>query len=111
VEELGMINRLIDNTRIHFGMMLKLICLSVTFQVILASALLNDDAWAGSWQSIQAGGMSVELYVPATAPKLENKRALMISLHGCVQTNTVLRDHGNWKGLSPFAAPHTQQSG
>jgi poly(3-hydroxybutyrate) depolymerase len=91
-----MINRLIYTTGIHFGAMLKLICLSVTLQVIMASALLNVNAWAENWQSIHAGGMSVELYVPATAPKLENKRALMISLHGCVQTNTVLRDHGNW---------------
>jgi poly(3-hydroxybutyrate) depolymerase len=91
-----MMSRLIYNAMIHFGVMLKLICLSFTLQVFLASALLNVKAWAGSWQSIQAGGMSVELYVPTTAPKLENKRALMISLHGCVQTNTVLREHGNW---------------
>jgi poly(3-hydroxybutyrate) depolymerase len=91
-----MINWLIYNKRIHFEVMLKLIFLSITLQVIMTSAFLNAKAWAGSWQTIQAGGMSVELYVPTSSPKLEDKRALMISLHGCAQTNAVLRDYGNW---------------
>ena len=43
-----------------------------------------------------AGGMTVELYRPSTAPALPGGRALMVSLHGCVQTSQVLKNGGNW---------------
>jgi poly(3-hydroxybutyrate) depolymerase len=75
---------------------IKMICFYVGLQLVMVPALSFTLVWAGNWQNIQAGGMSVELYVPKTAPKLDNKRALMISLHGCAQTNKVLRDLGNW---------------
>lgn len=39
--------------------------------------------------------MNVKLYVPATAPALADKRALMINLHGCVQTASTLASAGN----------------
>ena len=51
---------------------------------------------AGSWSQRTAGGMTVELYRPTTAPALPGGRALMVSLHGCVQTSQVLRNAGNW---------------
>jgi poly(hydroxyalkanoate) depolymerase family esterase len=77
-------------------MAIKLIGLYIGLQLLMIPAFSFSKVWAGSWRTVSAGGMSVELYVPATAPKLADKRALMVSLHGCVQTNRVLRDQGNW---------------
>ncbi|WP_226900280.1 extracellular catalytic domain type 1 short-chain-length polyhydroxyalkanoate depolymerase [Nonomuraea phyllanthi] len=51
---------------------------------------------SGAWSSRSAGGMTTQLYVPDTAPELGAGRALMVNLHGCVQTSTALRDGGNW---------------
>ncbi len=41
--------------------------------------------------------MEVHLYLPESPPKLAGKRALIINLHGCIQTNEDLRDLGNWE--------------
>ncbi|MCR8670477.1 PHB depolymerase family esterase [Agrococcus sp. HG114] len=51
---------------------------------------------AGSWSTETIAGMSVHLYVPSSAPALAAGRALMVSLHGCVQTATDLRGGANW---------------
>ncbi|OIJ24216.1 extracellular catalytic domain type 1 short-chain-length polyhydroxyalkanoate depolymerase [Nocardioides luteus] len=53
-------------------------------------------AAAGTWTTRTAGGMTTQLYVPGTAPTLGTARALMVNLHGCVQTSANLRDGGNW---------------
>jgi poly(3-hydroxybutyrate) depolymerase len=53
-------------------------------------------AAAGTWSARTAGGMTTQLYVPSTAPTLGTGRALMVNLHGCVQTSAALRDGGNW---------------
>lgn len=53
-------------------------------------------AAAGAWTARTAGGMTTQLYVPSTAPTLGTGRALMVNLHGCVQTSANLRDGGNW---------------
>ncbi|WP_200926184.1 extracellular catalytic domain type 1 short-chain-length polyhydroxyalkanoate depolymerase [Sphaerimonospora mesophila] len=62
----------------------------------------GDDAppASGAWSSRSAGGMTTQLYVPGTAPKPGAGRALMVSLHGCAQTSTALRDGGNWAGTA-----------
>lgn len=53
-------------------------------------------AATGSWTTETIAGMSVRLYTPASAPALPAGRALMVSLHGCVQTASVLQSAGNW---------------
>lgn len=53
-------------------------------------------AAAGTWTARTAGGMTTQLYVPSTAPTIGTGRALMVNLHGCVQTSANLRDGGNW---------------
>jgi poly(3-hydroxybutyrate) depolymerase len=83
-------------SKISMKVVISLICLFISLQIFMVLIFPNAQTWAGNWKSITAGGMSVELYVPTTAPKLADKRALMISLPGCVQTNIILRDHGNW---------------
>lgn len=53
-------------------------------------------AATGSWTTESIGEMNVRLYTPASTPTLGTGRALMVSLHGCVQTASVLQTAGNW---------------
>lgn len=60
--------------------------------------------------------MNVKLYVPATAPALADKRALMINLHGCVQTASTLASAGTWQAVADaygmvVAAPDAPNGG
>lgn len=57
-------------------------------------------AISGQWSTETIAGMSVHLYTPTTAPALASKRALMIALHGCAQTNTDMRTGGNWEATA-----------
>lgn len=50
----------------------------------------------GTWTTETIAGMSVRLYTPTTAAALPAGRALMISLHGCVQKASDLQSAGNW---------------
>ncbi|HRO95221.1 PHB depolymerase family esterase, partial [Citricoccus sp.] len=50
----------------------------------------------GTWTTETIAGMSVNLYVPETAPAHPDGRALMVTLHGCVQKAADLRNGGNW---------------
>lgn len=59
-------------------------------------------AAAGSWSSEEVIGGTLEtfVYIPATDPALNGKRALMISLHGCIQDNEDLVEAGNWEAVA-----------
>ncbi len=51
----------------------------------------------GSWNtSSSLAGMEVHLYTPTSATT-NGKRALMIALHGCAQSNEVVRDNWSWE--------------
>ena len=50
----------------------------------------------GTWTTETIAGMSVRLYTPTTEAALPAGRALMISLHGCVQKASDLQSAGNW---------------
>ncbi|MGD6980606.1 MULTISPECIES: extracellular catalytic domain type 1 short-chain-length polyhydroxyalkanoate depolymerase [Citricoccus] len=50
----------------------------------------------GTWTTETIAGMSVDLYVPETTPAHPDGRALMVTLHGCVQKAADLRNGGNW---------------
>jgi poly(3-hydroxybutyrate) depolymerase len=50
----------------------------------------------GTWTTETIAGMNVNLYVPETAPAHPDGRALMVTLHGCVQKAADLRNGGNW---------------
>ncbi|ANS79197.1 Translation initiation factor 2 [Serinicoccus hydrothermalis] len=52
---------------------------------------------AEGWSTETIAGMSVQLYVPQSAPALSSGRALMVSLHGCAQTASTLRTGANWQ--------------
>ena len=72
------------------------LALGAALAVVLAPLVTAPATAAGSWSQRTAGGMTVELYRPSTAPALPGGRALMVSLHGCVQTSQVLKNGGNW---------------
>ncbi|MCL8025906.1 extracellular catalytic domain type 1 short-chain-length polyhydroxyalkanoate depolymerase [Nocardioides bruguierae] len=57
-------------------------------------------AAAGSWTQETVAGLGVRLYTPTTAPALDGRRALMVTLHGCVQTNADLATGGNWQATA-----------
>ena len=71
--------------------------------VLAASCLLacagGASAYTGSWSAEQTvgGKLKTFIYTPATAPALNGKRALMVSLHGCVQKNDDIKNDGNWE--------------
>ncbi|KUJ84867.1 DUF5011 domain-containing protein [Microbulbifer flavimaris] len=69
-----------------------------------ASALfiLSVQASAGSWSTEQVvgGKLRTFVYTPTTDPALNGKRALMVSLHGCVQKNDDIKNDGNWEAAA-----------
>ena len=68
--------------------------------VFLLFLLASGVAKAGQWWQEDIAEMPTQLYLPATAPQLAGKRALMISLGGCGQQaagNTEFRDQSNWQ--------------
>jgi poly(3-hydroxybutyrate) depolymerase len=52
---------------------------------LVAASAPPASAASGTWSTETIAGMSVRLYTPATAATAGAGRALMISLHGCVQ--------------------------
>ena len=49
-----------------------------------------------TWSTETIAGMTVNLYVPETEAAHPDGRALMVNLHGCVQTAANLTSGGNW---------------
>ncbi|MBU3917934.1 PHB depolymerase family esterase, partial [bacterium] len=45
-------------------------------------------------------GLPYHIYVPSTQPSAGNGRALMISLHGCVMSHSIMRDRANWEPIA-----------
>ena len=73
--------------------------LAVFSMFLILVFFTNSLVSAGSWSHETIGGLDTYLYVPSTTPPtmLEGKRALMVSLHGCIQTNSDIQSGGNWE--------------
>ncbi|MFL0811533.1 MAG: PHB depolymerase family esterase [Agarilytica sp.] len=57
----------------------------------------NTNAQPGSWTTESSlDGMEVHIYTPTTSTA-NGKRALMISLHGCAQSNEIVKDNWGWE--------------
>ncbi len=80
------------------------------FAVLMAAFIfLSANVHAG-WSSTEArlggsGGKQTWVYTPNSSiagnPNIiDGKRALMINLHGCAQSNEDLKDAGNWVGVA-----------
>ncbi|MFL0810252.1 MAG: PHB depolymerase family esterase [Agarilytica sp.] len=58
----------------------------------------------GGWQTETLGGLSVHIYTPSgeatVEPHVADKRPLMLGLHGCFQSNDLMRDKGNWEATA-----------
>ena len=65
--------------------------------VAILSVFSFSPALGVTWDSEHLAGMNVELYAPTTPPLLGGKRALMVSLHGCLQTAQSYKKAGNWE--------------
>lgn len=76
--------------------MKKIINKPVLGLLTLLLIAISTSSWSGSWNTESISGMTVYIYTPTTTPARNNKRALMINLHGCAQTNSVLKNGGNW---------------
>lgn len=59
---------------------------------------INFQSSAGSWttENHLSGMDSVHIYVPTTMPIINNKRALMINLHGCLMSNSDMKNNAGW---------------
>ncbi len=64
----------------------------------LSLVLFSATAHAGSWrpEATVGGKLKAHVYVPTTSPALADKRALMISMHGCGQTHHDFKSGANW---------------
>ncbi|MBC8067267.1 MAG: PHB depolymerase family esterase [Deltaproteobacteria bacterium] len=63
--------------------------------VLLAPQLVH-----AAWETRELAGTSVELYTPAGVSPIGDGRGLLVGLHGCAQTATVLRDHAGLEGTA-----------
>ncbi|WP_237064798.1 extracellular catalytic domain type 1 short-chain-length polyhydroxyalkanoate depolymerase [Microbulbifer guangxiensis] len=65
-------------------------------------SMASHGALAGSWTEERefAGELDTFLYVPSSEPRIGSGRALMVSLHGCVQRNDTIRESGNWEAVA-----------
>jgi len=65
--------------------------------VLIATTLpVSAASAAGAWTTETIAGMQVKLYTPTTMPAIGGERALMVNLHGCIQTSANLQAGGNW---------------
>ncbi len=63
-------------------------------------AFIGSNALAAEWQVVENAGMEVRLYKPDSEPLVNDKRALMISLHGCAANMNGaqwMQEKANWK--------------
>ncbi len=76
----------------------KQMCIPVVICFLSSIILMSNTANAGAWrsESTVGGKLKTHVYVPTTTPALNNKRALMVSIHGCGQTHTNFKDGANW---------------
>ncbi|XQW86423.1 PHB depolymerase family esterase [Thalassotalea piscium] len=72
--------------------------------VILFSSLISIcfQSHADNWTTEDnlSGMDSVHIYQPTTTPLINNKRALMINLHGCLMSNTNMKEHAGWSQVA-----------
>jgi poly(3-hydroxybutyrate) depolymerase len=63
---------------------------------VAAAAFATPAAWAGNWNTAQEtlNNHPTWIYTPSSSLQ-GGKRALVIALHGCDQTNTQIKDWGN----------------
>ncbi|GHE82438.1 extracellular catalytic domain type 1 short-chain-length polyhydroxyalkanoate depolymerase [Thalassotalea profundi] len=66
--------------------------------LFISSFVVSFQSFSGNWttENNLSGMDTVHIYLPSTPPKINNKRALMINLHGCLMSNTDMKKHAGW---------------
>ncbi len=62
----------------------------------MTSAVVDAGSWRNNGQETDIGGLDTFVYVPTSAPALDGKRALMVSMHGCSQPNNDFKAGAGW---------------
>ncbi|MGH8660065.1 MAG: extracellular catalytic domain type 1 short-chain-length polyhydroxyalkanoate depolymerase [Gammaproteobacteria bacterium] len=70
--------------------------------IVIGVCMFATPLLAGTWtrENGLAGMDFVSLYVPTTTPAVGGKRALMINLHGCVQSADDFKNGNNWESVA-----------
>ncbi|CAN5427952.1 hypothetical protein BH11ACT8_BH11ACT8_29040 [soil metagenome] len=88
----------LKTTATSVGAVLAIVVAAVA--LALGSGATTGAQAAGAWTSETLAGMNVRIYVPTSAPAIADGRALMVNLHGCIQTNADLASGGNWQATA-----------
>jgi len=70
-------------------------------RLLLAATVIASPATAAaSWATRTAAGMQTHVYRPEARSAIGSGRALLIVLHGCIQSGANLRDYGTFEGAA-----------
>ncbi len=78
----------------------RLFSASLLVTSIFSTSYLSAGQWQNNGQEISLGSLSAFVYEPTSTPVVNNKRALMVSLHGCMQTHEDFKQGAGWKPIA-----------
>ncbi len=81
----------------HSLNVLLISCLSL---FISHSVFAFDPVPKAGWSDEYVAGVQTALYVPDSTPLVDGKRALMVVLHGCLQTSTDVAKWSDWESTA-----------
>ncbi len=67
----------------------------VASAALMFSSVVNAE-WLNDGREYRVGGLDTFVYAPTSSPAINNKRALMVSLHGCAQPNNDFQAGAGW---------------
>ncbi len=70
--------------------------LTLAASAIIYSGHSDAGQWRNNGNETNIGGLSTFVYEPTSAPASGDKRALMVSLHGCAQPNDDFKQGAGW---------------
>lgn len=73
----------------------KTSCLVVATTAFVVTSIAAPGLAAAQWQTVSTFEMSAEVYVPQTQSEVGSGRALLLGLHGCVQSAADLQSRAN----------------
>jgi len=78
--------------------------ISIPSLALISLCAFSFNSQAGDWRNNgneqTIGGLQTFVYEPTSAPLLNEKRALMVSLHGCAQPNDDFKAGAGWPPLA-----------
>lgn len=74
----------------------KLMALPLMASAMAVSVVSEAGEWKNNGADYNVGGLDTYVYEPSSAPVNGEKRALMVSLHGCAQPNEDFKQGAGW---------------